>query len=269
MLRRGLLAGVLLLSAACTAGPERTDPPDGLSAELMQYRGERLTRDVAVAFSNETGQRVDLRTMTLTSNRWKDAVRWDGDKQITDGFGTGIDVSPPQGSCPEGEDLSVTADLTYRLGGDERRSRLAVSDPYGVLRDLVDGDCGQQAFAAATTMTVGERRVSRDRWSAVLILTPTGEGDDVVLLGLAPTLRFAFGPRTPTEVELPLATEQRVDLDVVMGRCDPHVVAEDKVGSRFGVWVRTADLENAYFTLPLDDEIRASLEDFYAQRCQP
>ncbi|MBC9227020.1 hypothetical protein GL325_11840 [Aeromicrobium sp. 636] len=262
------LAGVMLLAAGCSTEPERTDPPDGLTAEVMQYRGKRLTREIAVAVSNDTDRRIELTSMRLTSNRWSEPVRWSGSDEVGAGSGTGLDVDPPTGTCPGGEGLTASADLTYRFGDEERRSVLPVEDPYGVLRDLVDGDCGEQAFDEAVTMTVGAPQVRGGTWSSRITLTPR-RPNDTVLLGFAPTLRFAFGPRTPAEVELPLDRPQRLTLDVVMGRCDPHIVAEDKVGSRFGAWVRTPGLEYGYFTLPLDDEIHQSLEQFYAQRCRP
>lgn len=264
---RVALAGVLLL-AACSGTPDETDPPDGFTAEIMQYRGKRLTREIAVAVSNDTDREIVLTSMRLSSNRWSDSVAWDDTDAVGPGFGTGIDVDPPRGTCPTDEDLAVTAEFTYRFGDEARRSRVDVDDPYAVLRDLVDGDCGETAFDAATSMTIGEPRVVADTWTADVRLTPKAPGG-VVLLGFAPTLRFAFGPRTPVEVELPLDEPQHVRLEVVMGRCDPHVVAEDKVGSRFGVRVRTSTIEHAYFTLPLDQDVRDSLEEFYAQRCDP
>lgn len=262
------LLGLLLVAAGCSAAPERTPPPDGLTANVMQYRGKRLTREIAVAIRNGTRQEVSLGSMRLSSNRWPEAVEWDGTEDVGVGFGTGIDVDPPRGECPDGPDLEIEADLTYEIGGEQRRSRVPVADPHGVLRDLVDGDCGARAFEDAVEMTVGEPTITQDRWTADVRLTPTGDRADVVLLGFAPTMRFDFGPRTPTEVELELSRPQRVVLDVTMGRCDPHIVAEDKIGTRFGARVRTADIEHAYFTLDLEDEVRASLEDFYAERCR-
>lgn len=265
---RVALVSALLVVAGCSAAPDLEDAPEGFTAEVMQYRGKRLTRDIAIAIRNDTNREITLSAMRLESNRWSEAVDWSGTESVGPGFGTGIDVDPPGGTCPEGEVLATVAEFTYRTGDDDRRSRVDVEDPYGVLQDLVDGDCGEQAFDAATSVTVGSPEVRGDTWSATLDLAPR-EPNDVVLLGFAPTLRFAFGPATPVDVELPLDQPQRVRLDVVMGRCDPHVVAEDKVGSRFGVRVRTTDIEHAYFTLPLDDAVRESLEEFYAERCRP
>lgn len=65
---RVALAGVLLL-AACSGTPDRTDPPDGFTAEIMQYRGKRLTREIAVAVSNDTDREIVLTSMRLSSNR--------------------------------------------------------------------------------------------------------------------------------------------------------------------------------------------------------
>ncbi len=265
--RIALVAG-LLVAAGCTGAPERTAPPDGLTAEVIQYRGKRLTREIALAVRNDTDEDLTVRSMRLSSNRWSEAVRWSGTDEVGAGFATGIDVEPPPGTCPDGGDLSIEADLDYALGDEERRSTVPVDDPYGVLRDLVDGDCGEQAFADAARLDVGEPRVSGDRWTADLVLTPRDGAQRVVLNGVAPTLRFAFGPRTPTDVALDLSRPQRVPLEVVMGRCDPHVVAEDKVGSRFGVRVSTDEVDHAYFTLELEPGVRQSLEDFYAARCR-
>lgn len=52
MLGRIALTAIMLTASACSAAPERTDPPDGLTAEVMQYRGKRLTRDIAIAVTN-------------------------------------------------------------------------------------------------------------------------------------------------------------------------------------------------------------------------
>lgn len=262
------VVGAILVLGGCESPPEQTAAPEGLSASIMQYRGKRLTRDIAVAFTNDARHAVELESMRLTSNRLSEPFTWDGAERVDAGYGTGIDVTPSQGTCPDGEDLATTAEVTYRYDGQERRSRLAVTDPYDVLGSLVDGDCGQQSFAEAATVDVGTPMVEGDTWSADVMLTPTGDRDDVVLLGFAPTLKFAFGPRTPTDVEVPLDQPQRLHLDVVMGRCDPHIVAEDKVGSRFGARVRTADVEEAYFTLDLPDAVHASLDEFYAARCR-
>lgn len=259
---------LLLVAAGCSAAPERTPPPDGLTANVMQYRGKRLTREIAVAVKNGTDREVSLTSMRLTSSRWSETVEWDGAEDVGPGFGTGIHVDPPPGECPDGSDLAIEADLTYGFGDEERRSTVAVSDPHDVLRDLVDGDCGRQAFQEATTVAIGEPVVTRDHWRAEVRLTPTGDRSDVVLLGFAPTMRFDFGPRTPTEVELDLSRPQRVLLDVTMGRCDPHIVAEDKIGSRFGARVRTDGIEHAYFTLDLDERVHTSLVEFYAERCR-
>lgn len=259
---------LLLVVAGCSGAPERTPPPDGLTANVMQYRGKRLTRDIAVAITNGTDREVSLTRMRLTSNRWSEPVRWSGTEDVGAGFGTGIDVDPPTGECPDDADLTIDADFTYEYDGEERRSTVPVTDPYGVLRDLVDGDCGQRAFDEAVDLSIGPPTITRDRWTAEVRLTPTGDRSDVVLLGLAPTMRFDFGSRTPTEVELDLSRPQRLLLDVTMGRCDPHVVAEDKVGTRFGARVRTDGIEHSYFTLDLDEDVRASLEDFYAKRCR-
>lgn len=254
-----------LVLAGCSSMTSEEPAPDGVGASLMQYRGDRLTRHLAVAFTNDSAHAITIDSMRFTSNRLSEPITWKGAEEIDAGYGSALDITPTAGTC--GATPTNRAEITYRWNGQQRRSTVAVPDPYDVFGSLMDGDCGEQAFDAAVAMDVGVPQVRGDLWSTALTLTPRPNGPDVTLLGFAPTLKFAFGPRTPTEVEMPLDRPQTVHLDVVMGRCDPHIAAEDKVGSRFGLRVRTADIDEAYFTLPLDDAIRASLDDFYAQRC--
>lgn len=259
---------VLLVVAGCSPAADQTPPPDGLSASVMQYRGKRLTRDLAIAWDNDGNRDVHLVAVRLTSDRWPEPVAWEGSTEVEAGYGTGIDFTPPEGTCPSGEPLRVEAQVDYRIDGGERRSTVPVDDPYDLVTALADGDCGAVSFAEAVEMTVGQPRVADDVWTADLTLTPKPSAEPVILLGFAPTLKYAFGPRTPTDVRWSLDRPRTVHLDVVMGRCDPHIVAEDKVGSRFGVRVATDRIDEAYFTLPLDASIRGSLEDFYDERCR-
>ena len=57
-------------------------------------------------------------------------------------------------------------------------------------------------------------------------------------------------------------------LRLVPTRCDPHALAEDKVGTLVGVHLAAADLpELASYYLPIGDERRALLRGFFTTHC--
>lgn len=103
---------------------------------------------------------------------------------------------------------------------------------------------------------------------------PTGGRDDVTLLGFGDTVlfrlrgaSFRYGedePLRPGRVDRPV----RLVLDLVPARCDPHALAEDKVGTLFPVHVRADGLgPDASYDLPLDDGTRAELRGFWSTYC--
>ena len=107
--------------------------------------------------------------------------------------------------------------------------------------------------------------------SLPVTLSPTGRGDDVRFGGYESTVLFTQTEDSPADVDLSLdgsAGTLDVTMRVVPARCDPHALAEDKVGTLFGIVVRSADLpDGATFHLPLQDQTRAALRAFYQSAC--
>ena len=69
----------------------------------------------------------------------------------------------------------------------------------------------------------------------------------------------------PLDAGAPATTQV---LSVVPTRCDPHALAEDKVGTLFGVRVRGSGLaEDAGYYLPLTREQRSALFAFFGTHC--
>ncbi|MET0469053.1 MAG: hypothetical protein ABWZ87_09935, partial [Aeromicrobium sp.] len=122
---------------------------------------------------------------------------------------------------------------------------------------------------------VGTPEVTGDGLDSVLhvpvTLAPTGNADGVSFAGFESTVLFRQTDDSPTDVDVPLGagepTTEQV-MSVVPARCDPHALAEDKVGTLFGVAVRAPGLaDNASFFLPLTKPQRSAFFTFFRTHC--
>ena len=87
-----------------------------------------------------------------------------------------------------------------------------------------------------------------------ITLTPTGKRDDVRFGGFESTPLFRQAGDSPVDVDEPISSDEptHITMSVVPARCDPHALAEDKVGRLFGLRVMAPGLpDNSRFYLPL------------------
>lgn len=114
---------------------------------------------------------------------------------------------------------------------------------------------------------------------AVLTITavPTGAPGRLELVALRSTVLLRPAPTDgggdpPQDWPLSLTVDaasgpQSIELRIVPTRCDPHALAEDKVGTLFPLVVRIDDGPEAVMTLPLDADTAEALKDAVRARC--
>jgi len=187
-------------------------------------------------------------------------------------------VELPAGHC--GGDPGFELALTYSVdGGAERFSTVPATDLYGAVGRLLDRDCAASVLAEAATLVTGELRVVGGEGPDSVLelpvtLTPTGRRDDVVVRGFEDTvlLAQAHGSASAadgrTRVRLGRGPVTLV-LRVVPARCDPHVLAEDKVGTLFPIVLEAPEVATDVRPyLPLSDDDRAALRRFVPSYCE-
>ncbi|MFW6775403.1 hypothetical protein ACOACO_14040 [Nocardioides sp. CPCC 205120] len=287
--RRGRLGTVAsavaatVLLAACsgpgtpTGAPPGPPPvpaplPAGLTAVVDQARSARVGREVFVRLLNDTGRRVRVTHAEITSPRFA-PVTWTGERSFVNEADLAFAL-PPAG-CGTGAEVGVR--LTYDVdGGAPRVSTTTAHDRYGAFALLLDRDCAAGLLAAAADVSVGPPRVVGTGRGSVLELpvrvAPTGGGSDLVLGGFERTvlLAHASGSAAAGEVAVPLgAGDPPVDLllRLVPARCDPHAVAEDKVGTLFATRLAGTGVPDVAPYLPLDDTTRGALRCFVGTHC--
>lgn len=273
---------VVLLGATvvgCGAADEPDEPrtapfPDGLTAYVDQSRLQREGRTLFVRLVNEAERRVTVTRADIKSSRFGE-VRWVGEKSFENE--ADLEFELPRAGCGTGSDAEVR--LTYRLDdGPELQSTTTATDRYGAVALFVDRDCAEERLGAAATLELGTVRIVGEGKDSVyelpVTLTPTGAQEDVGFAGFEDTVLFRQVPgsaHVDEGVTYPLGPDDppvEVVLRLVPSRCDPHALADDKVGTLVPVRVTGPDLPpTAEFYLPIGDERRAALRGFVPTYC--
>jgi hypothetical protein len=271
-----VVLALLSTAAACRSSepaPVRTPLPDGIAMHVDQSRVERKGRQVFIRVENRTSSVLTVEGFELTSPRLAD-VRWTGHEVIGATYDGDLEFDLPTGRC--GTDVDARVTLRYRLGdGDLRTSTGPADDPYGSIALLADRDCAETTLKTAADVRVGSPTVTGRGPDSVLRLpvtfTPTGRSTDVRFAGFQSTVLFRQTADSPADVDVSLAAGEPATtqvLSVVPSRCDPHALAEDKVGTLFGVRVRGAGLvDDADYYLPLTPAQRSAFFAFFSTHC--
>lgn len=269
-----LLALVAASLTACADDQIETTPlPAGVVMHLDQSRAERKGREVFLRVENTTRRTITVEAFTLTSPRF-DGVRWTGSEAIGASYETDLEFDLPRGRC--GSDVGAEVTLTYRIGDEKpRRSTGSADDAYGSAALLADRDCAETTLRRAADLSVGTPEVTGKGRDSVLrlpvTLTPTGAARDVSFTGFGSTPLFRQHDDSPVGVDVPLgpdAPPAELVMSVVPARCDPHALAEDKVGALFGVGVDAPGLEaDTSFFLPLTKTQRSAFFAYFRTPC--
>lgn len=275
---------------ASTSTPPGAPPNPSLRAEINQFRDNYGKQVIEIQLTNTTSSAVTVLGAELASPLFLARIEWQGaaaGTEIPPGQTKSLPAHLPAASCLPAAEASppggtaVTAPpsevrISVLTDSGRGQERLPVSDPFGVLaRNNAEMCLAQDAAEVATIRLEPDLEVAADALTAVVRLSviPRNTGDGpprrLTVERIEGTTLLAEPPGNPWPRGLAVETggsPAELRLQVRPARCDPHAVAEDKVGTllpvRVSVGARQGVLKVDAGTL-----LRGRLYDFVTAAC--
>lgn len=280
-------AVVSIAVSACTTAasprthPTRTASSEDVVVEFRQNRDQYATGAAVVRITNRgvadlaiTDVEVGGPAFTATTSRDRRSTVPAG--QIRD-----LAVVVPPVDCGA-EDAAPTLDVVLLLDDGSSIAAADVADPTDALPRIRSAVCTGEAVGRIAEVTAEPAvRLEGSGATTVAVLTirvePTGTAGRLELVTLRSTVLLqpaptADGASSSEDWPLGLVVDatgdpRSIELRVVPTRCDPHALAEDKVGTLFPLVVRIDDGPEAVMTLPLALDTADALKDAVRERC--
>ncbi|WP_213814744.1 hypothetical protein [Glaciihabitans sp. dw_435] len=277
-----LCVAVIATLAGCTASPlPSPDPtpsatalPDGISISLLQQRSDYGPRRVQLAVKNASAVAVEVTDLTLRTDYLTEPVVAP-DMPYTVMASTTINF--PAVLTPANCDATAAnpeVEASFVDAGEKHTARVIPTQPFDSLEVVHSSDCSRSSFERVVRIVPGStlrtERAADGSVSAVLDvrLVPTGAAGSVTLRSIDGTILLDVAASPDLPLTMTAASSARtVSIRAIPTRCDPHVVAEDKVGTILPFRVSTPEYPAGEFGLPVSTALRNQYLSFVAAAC--
>lgn len=267
-----LVAAVMVLGGC--AAPVESDLPAGVTVVVQQNRSDCAVGRMQIRIDNASDADLTVTSATLTDPCLADAGRWDGSSDIAAGLVRDLPVDLPAADCPATGRANPEVELAFLVDGRSGTARVPPIDPFDLIDTATAATCAAEEVTDAVELTLGrELGLVGDGTSQLALLEitarPTGERS-IRLQSVQRTILLqpeAGAAAWSIEQTATRAAPATASLEMVPARCDPHAVAEDKVGTRFPLTVSLDGEAPVVVTLAADDELKRQLFDYIARRC--
>ena len=235
-------------SATASATPIPAGP---VTAEISQFRDNYSKQIIEIQLTNTTGHALTVLGAELTSPLFAAPIIWSartGGIELPPGQPKSLPAPLPAPDCgsPAGPgatsgaagDARVSLRLATPEGAVPVPAMAPATDPFGVLaRNNSELCLAREASAVATIALDPELEVAADGRTAVvrLLLQPRAAGaGELVIDRIEETTLLAEASQAPWPRSVTVragGAPAQVRLGIRPSRCDPHAVAEDKVGT--------------------------------------
>jgi hypothetical protein len=291
--RAALLASLLILSGcASTVGqPTAAPAPEPrLSVSVVQNRSDPPVGRLQLRVTNESEDDLRVDTATLESTALARPALWEKGTTIPAGATRDLPVQFPGASCADGDPQTVV-----RIEGETAAGAVSVevtpTDPNERMPLLTGIDCFANAVAEVGQVSLASLIVGDPGEPAQLELRVdaahgASTADSTLrVLSMESTVLFnVLGtdgtPSNSGDVGLELRPGEpsaTARVFIVPNRCDPHALAEDKVGTLFvfaaeveGTEVEGTAAEgtrSGSLSLPASPALRGELYDYFTRAC--
>jgi hypothetical protein len=283
-----LLASLQGCRDGAQPGPEVSGTP-ALTASINQFRDNYSKRIIEIRLTNNTPDPVTVLDAELDSALFSSGISWH-----TPADGTLLPPRQPKSlpaQLPEPRCMDASVDTgtgsssaaarpTVRVNtrpDSHGSGPLTVEDPFGVIARNNSEMCLEKAVQEIATLQPSpELAVSDEGTTAVvlvLILPEPARGRQEVLTidRIEGTTLIAEDTAQPWPSGVQVSAggpPVELRLAIRPARCDPHAVAEDKIGTLLPFRV-TADGRNGVLKIDTGDVLRHRIYDFVTAACVP
>jgi len=256
-----VLATLALAGCSASLDTELDTLPDGVEVSVFQNRSDYSTRTLVIGVANGGSEPLDLERVEFSSPRFDDTAVWDRGTTVRAGGQVDLRVPLPATVCGVSGAPSIRVIFTTSTGMDGAATITPV-DSRDRLDQITREECLIEDVARLASITI-----SRDvDW------TPGAHAPATVRLEVERTdaagdLSIDAVHQTVLLSLVDAAPASNADtLSFVPSRCDPHAVAEDKLGTVFAVDV-TVDGTSGTISVAASDETRVEIYDYIADYC--
>ena len=280
---RALAVVVLLLAVAGCApqsGDSFVDPPEGVTVSVYQPRPDIPKNRIAIEVHNDGDEPVTITAATLQTAFFADEFLWGPDRTATVPPGYAVDLRvdiPTEAICDPGLAAENTVVFGWTVGDRSGVSAVDPDDSFHMLDRLHDEAClvvNVEAVAALTAVSLTAPAELPAPAELLISVEPTGaEGTVTVDSIRSTTLLNPAGPDGVGIAQLDLGIAVNADgpseirVPIVPNRCDPHALAEDKIGTRMPLYVTLPDGTEGRLVLSASDELRGQMYGFFSAYC--
>ncbi|MGN6502911.1 MAG: hypothetical protein ACTHKX_08440 [Pseudolysinimonas sp.] len=273
------LAVIAATLCGCAATASVVDPPAGVTVSVYQPRPDIPKNRIAIEVHNDGDQPVTLTAASLRSNYFAEDFVWGPGRTATVAPGYAVDLRveiPEVDACDE-DVAANTVTFAWTMGDASGRSAVTPDDGFHMLDRVHDEGClvqTAQKVAVLTAVSLTAPAVQPAPAELLIAVAPTG-ADGVVTVDAisSTTLLNPAGPdgigvnRLDLGIEVSAAGPPEIRVPIVPNRCDPHALAEDKIGTRMPLYVTLPDGTSGRLVLAASDELRAQMYAFYSAYC--
>lgn len=290
----------LLAALACCSGAPVATPTSGqpagsgtdrpLAAKIDQFRDNYATHIIEIQVSNTGPDTVTVIAASIRTGLFSGPVPWMPAPEgtaIPPGQTKSLPARLPSPECSAAEaatDASASAKqqtsapphqalLEFRVAGSPSAETVPIDDPFGVLARNNAELCLASDVAAIIhfEFSPGLTRIP-GTGTAILTLAylPQGKDGDVTVESIRGTTLITEDPDHPWPKETVLngmGAAGQIALIIRPARCDPHAVADDKVGTLLPLSVSTGS-RSGTIKVAADTALKGAIQDFVSAVCR-
>lgn len=278
---RSLAAAVVLAAALGAAGCSSSSAPPSssssptapLTAVVDQFRDDYASGTIVLQLDDRAVGPITVVRAELADSRFEPGTVWTGSIDLSPDQPISFPavISPPRCGATSADGPTVAVTLA-----DGRVMRVSATDPHAVLPRLVTEKC-----FAVSVARLADLRLSDDLTSGTspqtavfeLIVAPPAQpthspgSGGLSLASVGGTTLLEQDPSQPWPRDLKLVPgEPAIPIAVRPARCDPHAVAEDKVGTLIPLTLNTGG-QTGVVKIPASDRLKTAIYAFVARAC--